>query len=157
MRKLRGENGNELVEFAIVIPVLMMALTGVAGFSMAFYAFQLLGNATADAVRYVGADQGMIGDPCATAVTKVENALPGWNTSNFTFQMTITDKTGTGNTYPGAGSYSSGASFSCAAGATEEAPGEAVTLTVKYKYPWLPILNFVPPVNLTATQSSAAD
>jgi len=49
--RFRGEEGTELVEFAIVVPGLMIVLTGVASFALAFYSLQQLGNATTTAVQ----------------------------------------------------------------------------------------------------------
>jgi Flp pilus assembly protein TadG len=150
---LRSEEGGALLEFAVTLPLLMTVLTGAASFSLAFYNLQQLQNAVSNAAQLVAAEQGLITDPCATAVTSVTGALPGWTASKLTYTLVITDSSGSNHTYgPTAGS-----SFSCTAGAALEAPNEAVALTVSYAYTWMPILAFSPSSPITGFQSELAD
>ena len=151
--RLRGEEGGALLEFAITLPLLMTVLTGAASFSLAFYSLQQLGNAVSSASQLVAAEQGLITDPCATAVTSVTGSLPGWTASKLTYSMSITDSSGTAHPY----GPTTGSSFTCPAGAAEEAPNEPVTLTVSYAYTWMPILAFSPSSPLTSTEASLAD
>jgi Flp pilus assembly protein TadG len=158
---LRGEDGTELVEFAFVVPWLVAMITGVMSFALAFYNLQLLGNATTTGVQLAAEDQGLVTDPCETAATTVENALPGWATTKLTFTMTWTDSGGTSHT-SGPTAEASSTSFTCTsagsgAPTTEMAPNTPVVLTVKYTYSWLPILKFVVSSPLTATEASVAD
>jgi Flp pilus assembly protein TadG len=150
---LRNEEGGALMEFAVTLPLLMTVLTGAASFSMAFYSLQQLGNATAGAVQAVAAEQGLISDPCALAVSQVTSALPGWVAGNLTYTMVITDSTPTAHSY----GPTTGSSFSCTPGAANEAPNEPVVLTVSYKYSWLPVLAFSPSSPLSSTQAAMAD
>lgn len=148
--RLRGEEGGSLVEFAIVLPLMMTVLTGAASFTMALYSFQQLGNATSTAAQQLGAEQGLITDPCATTVTTVTSALPNWTASKLTYTVTITDSSGTAHTFgPTAGS-----SFSCTSGASDMAANEPVTVQVSYTYSWFPILGFSPSSSLTATEAA---
>jgi Flp pilus assembly protein TadG len=150
---LRSEEGGALLEFAVTLPLLMTVLTGAASFSMAFYSLQQLGNAVSSASQLIAAEQGLLSDPCATTVTTVTGALPGWTASKLTYTMVITDSTGATHTYgPTAGS-----SFSCTAGASLESPNEPVVLTVSYAYSWLPVLAFSPSSPLSSTQAAMAD
>jgi Flp pilus assembly protein TadG len=151
--ELRSEEGGALLEFAITLPLLMTVLTGAASFSLAFYNLQQLGNAVSSASQLVAAEQGLITDPCATAETSVTGSLPGWSASKLTYTMVITDSSGSAHTY----GPTTGSSFSCTGGATEEAPNEPVTLTVSYAYTWMPILAFSPSSPLTSTEASLAD
>lgn len=149
-RWYRREEGTSLVEFAIVLPLFMTVLTGSASFSMALYSFQQLANATSTAAQQLGAEQGLITDPCATAVTTVTAALPTWTASKLTYTVTITDSSGTAHTYgPTAGS-----TFSCTAGATNMAANEPVTVQVSYAYTWFPILAYSPSSSLTASETA---
>jgi len=151
--RFRGEEGGALVEFAVTIPLMMTVLTGTASFSLALYYLQQLGNATSTATMLVGAEQGLTSDPCATAVTSIQDSLPGWKASNLTYTMVITDSSGTTHTYgPTAGS-----SFSCTAGASELAPNEPVTLTVSFAYSWLPVYQFSPSSALTSSDTAMAE
>jgi Flp pilus assembly protein TadG len=152
---VRSEEGGALLEFAIALPLLMTVLTGAASFSLAFYSLQQLQNATSSAVQLVANQQGLLTDPCATAQSTVTGALPGWTTSNFKYSMVITDSSGTAHNYPASG-MSSG-TFSCTAGAGEEAPNESVVLSVSYTYTWLPVVAFSPSSPLVASQAAMAD
>ena len=151
---LRREEGSALMEFAVTLPVFMSVITGTASFSLAFYSFEQLGNATANAVQQVAADEGIstYSDPCSTAKSAVTTALPNWTVANFSFTMVITDSSGTTHSYS-----STGTTFSCTAGFSQLAPNEPVVLTVQYTYNWLPILAFSPSSPLKSTQAAVAD
>jgi Flp pilus assembly protein TadG len=154
VKRVLKTEGDLLVEFAMMLPVLIMIVTGVGSFSMAFLSLQELSNATTSAVQYVAADQGMSGDPCATAAAQMTAALPSWTAGNFSYRLAITNSSGT-TYYPSQTGWTSG-TFSCASGATQEI-NASVVLTVKYSYTWLPILLFNPTTPLTATQSAVTD
>ena len=154
--RLRGEEGGALMEFAVTLPLLMTVLTGVASFAMAFYSLQQLGNAASGAVQLVATDQGLITDPCNTAMTSITGALAGWKPGNFTYTMVITDSTSTAHTYSSTNSGGT-TSFTCTAGAAEEASNEPITLTVSYAYTWMPIVAFSPKSPLTTTQAAIGD
>lgn len=151
--RLRGEEGGALLEFAVTLPLFLTVITGSASFSLAFYSLQQLGNATSNAAQLIAAEQGLLTDPCATTVTSVTGALPGWTASKFTYTETITDSTGTAHTY----GPTTGSSFSCTAGASYLSPNEPVSIKVSYAYSWLPILAFSPSSSLTSTQTALAD
>jgi Flp pilus assembly protein TadG len=87
----RGEEGAALLEFAITLPLLMTVLTGTASFSLALYLLQQIGNATSTAAQLLGAEQGLITDPCATVVTSVTKSLPNLTASKITYTVSITD------------------------------------------------------------------
>jgi len=146
----RGEEGAALLEFAVTLPLLMTVLTGTASFSLALYFLQQIGNATSTAAQLLGAEQGLITDPCQTVVKSVTASLPNLTASKITYTVVITNSGGTANTYgPTAGS-----SFTCTAGASEMAPNEPVSVTVSYAYSWLPILNFSPSSSLTSSETA---
>ena len=144
LARLRGEDGSELIEFAFVFPALMAVLTLVASAAMGFYNYQQLANATATAVQYVADDQGLVTDPCATAVTQVTSSwqLKGWTAANFSYAISITDSTGTAHRFPTTG-MDTGTAFTCTSLATDVAPNEPVVLTVSYSYNWFPVFNAI--------------
>jgi Flp pilus assembly protein TadG len=149
----RGEEGAALLEFAVTLPLFLTVLTGTASFSLALYFLQQIGNATSTASQLLGAEAGLITDPCASTVTSVTASLPNMTASKITYTVVITDSGGTAHTYgPTAGS-----SFSCTAGAAEMAPNEPVTVTVKYSYSWLPILAFSPSSSLVSSETALAE
>lgn len=49
---LKKEKGQSLVEFAFIIPVLMLILLGVFDFGRAFYAYNAISNAAREGARY---------------------------------------------------------------------------------------------------------
>lgn len=149
-KRLLGEQGSALVEMSVTLPLLVTVLTGSASFSLALYSFQQLGNVTSTSVQLLGAEQGLITDPCATAVSSVTTALPNWTASKVTYTLTITDSSGTAHTF----GPTSGSSFSCTSGASEMAANEPVSLKVAYQYTWFPILDFSPSSNISVTQSA---
>jgi Flp pilus assembly protein TadG len=151
----RGEEGNALIELAFVAPIMMLMLTGLASFAMALYSYQQLGYAVSAAAQQVGAQQGLITDPCASLETDVTTALPGWTVSKFTYTTVITDGSGATHTFgPTAGS-----SFSCTGGANDMALNEPMTVTVSYQYNWFSIFTwrpnntFTPSGNLTVSEA----
>jgi Flp pilus assembly protein TadG len=153
---MRSEEGGALLEFAITLPLLMTVLTGAASFSLAFYSLQQLGNAVSSASQLIAAEQGLISDPCASAVTSVTASLPGWTPSKLTYTLTVTNSSGTSATY----GPTTGSSFTCTAaatGTTAYAANEPVVLTVSYAYTWMPILAFSPSSPLSSTEAALAD
>jgi Flp pilus assembly protein TadG len=154
--RLRGEDGNALVELAIALPIMMTILTGTASFSLALFYLQQLGAATATATQLLGSEQALVTDPCASVVTSVTTSLPNWTTSNFSYSVSITDSSGTAHPFPSTG-MTTGSSFSCKSGAADMAQNEPITVTVSYSFTWLPVLKFSPSSNLTATETSIAD
>ncbi len=159
---VKGEEGTSLVELAISLPIMMTLLTGAASFSLAFYSLQQLGNATTSGVQLVAADQGLVTDPCETAATAVEGALPNWTTTKLTFTMKWTDSSGSSHT-SGPTAESSSTAFTCASagdGSTDTStaigPNTPVILTVSYTYSWLPIYKFSANSALTSTEAALA-
>jgi Flp pilus assembly protein TadG len=151
-----GEEGNALIELAFVAPIMMLMLTGLASFAMALYSYQQLGYAVSAAAQQVGAQQGLITDPCATLESDVTTALPGWTVSKFTFSTTITDKSGNANSF----GPLVGTAFTCTAGAGDMALNEPMTVTVSYQYNWFSIFTwrptnntFTPSGNLTVSEA----
>lgn len=149
----RGEEGAALLEFAVTLPLLMTVLTGTASFSLALYFLQQIGNATSTAAQLLGAEQGLITDPCATVVTSVTKSLPSLTASKLTYTVSITDSSNTVHTTPA----TTGSSFSCTPYAAYMAPNEPVTVKVSYAYSWLPVLNFSPSSGLSSSETALAE
>lgn len=92
---LRGEEGGApLVEFAIVLPVLLMLIMGMCWFGLLFLDYFQLTNGSDAAARAVAVYRGITAsstaDPCATAAAAFFNAAGQLNQSNLTVTMTIT-------------------------------------------------------------------
>jgi Flp pilus assembly protein TadG len=149
-----GEEGNALIELAFVAPIMMVMLTGLASFAMALYSYQQLGYAVSAAAQQVGAEQGLITDPCATLESDITTALPGWAVNKFTFTTTITSASGPNTFGPLVGT-----SFTCTSGASDMTLNEPMSVTVSYQYSWFSIFTwrpnstFTPSGNLTVSEA----
>jgi Flp pilus assembly protein TadG len=165
---LRGDEGGAVLEFGVMVPPLILVLTGAASFAMAFYTLQQLQNAVAGAVQIAAAQQGVNTDPCNSVMTNVQAALPSITVSNLNYSLTVTSGSGsteTATTYSTSGGDNGGnTAFSCkAAGADGTAEMDAdspVVLTVTYSYKWMtivPIKFFSPSTPLTETETALAD
>ncbi|MGA7342021.1 MAG: TadE family protein [Terracidiphilus sp.] len=143
------EEGTQLVELALVAPIMVLMLTGLASFAMALYSYQQLGYATSSAAQQVGAEQGLITDPCATIESDVTTALPGWSPAKFTYTAVITDSGGSAHTF----GPTTGSSFSCTSGAGDMALNEPMTLSVSYAYNWFSIFTWRPDNEFTPSGS----
>ena len=150
---VRDNRGGPLVEFAVVLPLTLTIMTGTASFSMFLYSLQQLQFTTASASQLVSSEQGLISDPCAAVVTSVTGSLSKWTAGNFTYTVVITDSSGTAHTY----GPTTGSSFSCTAGAALMAINQPMSVSITYKYTWLPILSFSPSGNLAASQTSITE
>jgi len=150
-----GQEGQSLVEFAAVLPLLILMVLGMCSISLALIAYQQLGEAVSYATLVVLAPaNGTLngGDPCASVAASVTSQLPSWNASNFHYTVTFWDTSGT--------AHSSGAlagpSPSCSSIHTDMTSGKAVQVTVTYQYTWFYLRNF-DPGNLSRSQTAIVD
>ena len=149
----RGDEGQSIVEFALVLPLLMTILFCMYSLTMALYQYQQLEYATSVAAQQVGAGRKTLSDPCNTVVTNVTGALPSWTASKFTYTVFITGSTGTSTKYgPTAGS-----SFSCTAGAALMWQNEPITVGVSYQYTWIPAYLVNMSGNLSTSETVLTD
>lgn len=93
-----GEEGSNLVELAMVLPILAMLLTALLTFSMVMYTKEQLQQAVSQGVRMVAISQNFVSDPCGAATTVMQNA-----TQLNSAQMTITFLNGGPNGTPMSG------------------------------------------------------
>jgi Flp pilus assembly protein TadG len=124
--RLRGnhEKGQAMVEMALVLPVLLLVVTGIFAFGLAFNNYVMLTEATSVGARALAISRGQTTDPCATASAAVYAAAPLLVPSNLSFTFVLN-----GTTYTGA-SCSSGSSTTGAAGNLVQ--GDNAVLTVTY-------------------------
>jgi Flp pilus assembly protein TadG len=89
-----GEQGSALVEFALILPMLLMLTTGLLVFGVAMNNYLQLTHAVNMAARTVSLDgheasaapsSYPTSDPCSVASTAVMNAVPGLQSANMTF------------------------------------------------------------------------
>ena len=123
-RARRGEEGQSLIESALVFPVLLLIVTGVLAFGLAFNNYLQLTNAVGSGARALAISRGQTLDPCATTASSVASAAPLLNTANITYAFVLN-----GTSYSGATCSSSSTSTGAAGNLVQ---GKAATVTITY-------------------------
>ena len=80
MRMWRDERGQSLVEFALVLPVLLLILVGIFNFGQVFYSDIVINEAARDAARYAS-----IGAPVTTIQQVVDQDCQTLSLSQLSF------------------------------------------------------------------------
>jgi Flp pilus assembly protein TadG len=117
-----GEQGQSLVEFALLLPILLLLTTGIFVFGLAMNNYMQLTNAVSVGARTVAINAGIATDPCATAVNAIEAAAPGLAASGLSFKISFIGTTATVN--------ATGAT--CPADAASLTSGSTVMVTATY-------------------------
>jgi Flp pilus assembly protein TadG len=94
----RGDQGSALVEFAMLLPVLMLLTTGILIFGVAMNNYLQLTNAVSIGARTVAVSGGITLDPCAVASAAIANAAPNLTASKFTYSFNFNGVTESTNT-----------------------------------------------------------
>jgi Flp pilus assembly protein TadG len=152
---------------ALVAPILLVILTGMASFGMALYTQQQLGLAAANAVQAVATGASYITNPCSTAEADAVAGLPAnWTVGNISFTLTITmvssGKTTTQVESWKGTSYPSDCSTTGLTDLTSTpAQFQPLILQISYPYNWFSIMTwtgngstFTPSGNLQTTQAA---
>jgi Flp pilus assembly protein TadG len=125
-----GEQGSALVEIALVLPVLMGLVTALCAFGLAFNNQLTLTSAVGAGGQYlqtIRTDSPANEDPCASALTAIENAAPNLKGSSLNVTVTINGTAETPN--------------SCTGAATAFGTSQGEPVTVAATYPCvLPIM-----------------
>lgn len=119
-----NQQGSALVEFALLLPMLLLLTTGILVFGVAMNNYMQLNNAVSVGARTLAVNGGMTLDPCVTASTAVINAAPNLNPSLLSFSYSLN-----GNAYSGTSCSSSSLTTGAAANL---ASGTTGTVTVTY-------------------------
>jgi Flp pilus assembly protein TadG len=103
-KKLRGSEGNALVELALTLPIVFMVLTGVFSLAIALSQKLELAEAVSSGGRVLAVDRGD-NDPCSAATSAIRNAAPGLTSSKLTLSYNLDGNAyGSGvTTCPGSG------------------------------------------------------
>ena len=88
-RIARCEEGQALVEAALVIPILLTVGTGILIFGIYMMQILSLTEGVGSAGRVLAVSSGVTLDPCATASAAFKNAAPLLKTTNLTYQITL--------------------------------------------------------------------
>ena len=160
------DEGSQLVEMAVVAPLLLVILTGMASFGLALYCQQEIGLAAANAVQAVATGASYLTNPCSTTEADVVAGLPNFTASQIQYVLTITMvSSGTTTTKTESWTGTSYPSDCATTGLTDltstTAQFQPLTLKITYPYSWFPILTwakygstFSPSGNLSTTQAA---
>lgn len=118
-----GEGGQALVEIAITIPILLLLLTGIYTFGIAYANKLALTNGVGEAAQYLQVNRAnsTTADPCAAAWSALTAAAPTLASGGITMTVTFdTGATGGGTAKTGTSCSSQGSSFQSLSGVTNE-------------------------------------
>lgn len=113
-----NERGQSMVEFALVVPLLLMIITAMVSFGITIQNSLALTNAVNSGAELLSASRGQTTDPCATATTAIEAAAPNLTASKLSFTYVINGS-----------SYSS---TSCASATSNMVQNGTAEVTVTY-------------------------
>jgi Flp pilus assembly protein TadG len=159
------EDGQAILEFALVFSLLAVLLLGIVNFGITFYDQIQLTNAANNAAQVIMAGAGVITDPCASANTAIATAAPNLNnptiygSNPLSFSVTAyTSSTASTTDGPYQVVFSGSGGPSCSALAASLTEYQQVVVTATYGCN-LTIFghNFAPSCKLSATTSEAVE
>lgn len=86
LRRIRQEEGQGMVEFAMVLPILLAVMLGIVQFGIIFNNYETLTDASRVAARRAATSR-FIGDNGASAVTAAKNAASNLNLTNAQIEI----------------------------------------------------------------------
>jgi Flp pilus assembly protein TadG len=129
-----GDKGQALVETALVVPLLVMMLTGIFSVGMAMWNEVTLATGVGTAAQYLGIEGNATGtqmtslaDPCQGAFSQLVGAATSLNPANITMQYTLNGAN--------IGPFTGTAANTCVSQATAFAAGGNVTVVASYPCP----------------------
>ena len=85
----RGEDGNSLVEIALILPVFLAFVTGIGSFAIALGNQLTLIQATGAGGQYLQEIRTSSTNPCADTMTAITNASPNLAAANIGLTLTM--------------------------------------------------------------------
>lgn len=158
-RRSRERGSATLVEFAFVLPVLLLFVFGIIEFSSAAYAFHFVSNAAREATRYASVRGSTYATPCSPPTVVFDCQIPIGDTTVIPGYVTGIAPTGinagaimTTPTWPGTdGAGNSGATSKCDPTLPPNSAGCVVTVNVQYVYTLsFPMVASIP-LNISST------
>jgi Flp pilus assembly protein TadG len=114
----KGDEGNALVEFTLVLPLLLTVLIGIFVMGTIYVQYIELTNAVGSGAQYLQQIRQSTANPCADTFTAITNAAPTLTKSNMTMTLNMNGTVVTANT--------------CAGDQTDLVSTQPVTVTVTY-------------------------
>jgi len=154
LKALRRSNGGALVEFALILPMMMILIVGMFSIGIALNNYMVLTSIVGSSARYLALSHSIsaaASDPCKYAVQQATANSPSLNMSNVTWTVNWTtfDTSGNGTTTTYTGS--AGAAPSCSSQAATTGDNVAVSAA----YPIIFYQYGVVPRSLTLTARSS--
>jgi Flp pilus assembly protein TadG len=115
--------GGSLIEFALVLPMLLLIVTGICTFGIALNNYLMLTDSVGTGARLLAISRGQTTDPCATTAAAVYNAAPLLVPASFSFSFVLN-----GTSYSGASCSSSSVTTGAAGNLVQGQPAQ-VTVT----------------------------
>lgn len=143
--RLWREEGQALVEFAVILPVLLMLLTGIIQFGLAYNKYITLTDAAQSGAQTLALGRGL-SDPCDPAVAQTVQSA---NTIGLTSAQ-VTTSFGSSTDTCGTGSYPSRTGGN-------EVPNDQATVTATIPYTFALFGLSLGTLNLTASASDAIE
>lgn len=117
------EGGQSLIEFALVVPILMLIVMGIFTFGFTFNHKLMLTDAVAVGGRSLAISRGATADPCKDTANVVYGVAPLLTHSQMTFTFVLS-----GTSFP----FGMGVAPTCAAGAADLTQGGTAQVTATY-------------------------
>jgi Flp pilus assembly protein TadG len=114
-----NQRGQALAEFSLVVPFLLLVVTGQLAFGLAIHNYLVLTNAVNAGTQLLSISRGQTTDPCATGSGAANSAAFGLTTSSIGYTFVIN-----GTTYSSV--------TTCTAGAAKMVQGSSVQITATY-------------------------
>ena len=104
-KRFGGEEGNSLVEFAIVLPMFLTVVTGLAACSITLANQLALIQATGAGGQYLQQIRTSTTDPCKDTLTAIEDAAPNLAPSSISLSINMNGQKESGSSCSGDQSY----------------------------------------------------
>jgi Flp pilus assembly protein TadG len=124
-----SEKGGALVEFALVLPVLLLVVTGITTFGLALNNYMQLTQAVGIGGQALSVSRGNTTDPCNVVSSAVYAAAPYLVSTSITFTTKIYTSSSSSTSYSGASCSSSSTTTGAAGNLTQ---GQAAVVTATY-------------------------
>jgi Flp pilus assembly protein TadG len=100
-----GEQGSALIEIALILPMLMVLITGLCAFGVAFNNELTLTSAVGSGAQYLQLIRTSTTDPCADTINAIESAAPSLKSSSISLTLNLNGTSVSGNSCSGDQSY----------------------------------------------------
>jgi Flp pilus assembly protein TadG len=117
-RLCSGDEGNTIVEFALVLPILLTVVTSIFVVGIIFNNYEVLTQATGTGAQYLQLIRTSTTDPCKDTYNAITAAAPSLTPGNITLSFTLNSTGVSGNT--------------CAGDQSDLVQGEPVKVTATY-------------------------